>query len=76
MSMCLKCSARPEANSETCRAHRSDPHAAWPTVGFAEWCAAQGRGVCRRCEDGEHSSCLDMTEEHNECDCATNGHRP
>lgn len=50
------------------------PFLAWPKVGFAEWYAAQGQGICRMCEDGEHASCLDMTEEHNECDCATKGH--
>ncbi len=47
---------------------------AWPTVGFAEWYDSLGRGICRRCEGGEHEFCLDMTEEHNECDCATKGH--
>ena len=45
---------------------------AWPTMGFSE--LSLFSGICRMCEDGEHGSCLDMTEEHNECDCATKGH--
>ena len=48
---------------------------AWPPAGFWKSEAMMGNGICRMCEDGEHTSCLDMTEEHNECSCATGGHK-
>ena len=53
-----------------------EKYGASPMPSRAGWKAADamGSGICRRCEDDEHAACLDMTEEHNECSCATKGH--
>lgn len=54
-----------------------EKYGASPMPTKADWaaCDAMGNGICRMCEDGEHADCLDMTEEHNECSCATGGHK-
>ena len=64
-----------ECGAEAMKDELGPPFLAWPKVGFSEWWHRQHNGLCRFCEDGEHKDCLDMSEEWNECDCATKGHQ-
>lgn len=72
MNMCLKCGAQAIGDTEVCYAHGARDaasHAAWPTVGFAEWLDRQEH-YCRHCgqkltaaeESGEDRVCADCAE--------------